>query len=148
MAAKRPAPKGPLPAPVVHALKLHLDLALFVADSDGAIASTAAGRLRAHLGRTLGLAKPDEFACVWVTDFPMFERDEETGKLVAMHHPFTSPVPEDVDLLETDPFAVRTRAYDIVLNGQEVGGGSIRIHDRDDPMLATGTSMERKASGA
>jgi len=107
------------------------DLALFVADSDGAVASTAAGRLRAHLGRTLGLAKPDDFACVWVTDFPMFERDEETGKLVAMHHPFTSPVPEDVDLLETDPLAVRTRAYDIVLNGQEVGGGSIRIHDQE-----------------
>ena len=107
------------------------DLALLVAHADAAVASTAAGRLRAHLGRTRGLARPDDFACVWITDFPMFERDEETGGLVAMHHPFTAPRPEDVDLLERDPLAVRTRAYDIVLNGQEVGGGSIRIHSSE-----------------
>jgi aspartyl-tRNA synthetase len=78
----------------------------------------------------LSLVNPDEFGFIWVTDFPMFERDEETGKLVAMHHPFTSPNSEDLDLLSTDPLKVKTRAYDIVINGQEVGGGSIRIHDR------------------
>ncbi|MBW2275889.1 MAG: aspartate--tRNA ligase, partial [Deltaproteobacteria bacterium] len=78
----------------------------------------------------LGLVTPDDFGFVWVTDFPMFERDDETGKLAAMHHPFTSPRPDDLDQLETDPLAVRARAYDIVVNGQEVGGGSIRIHDQ------------------
>ena len=106
------------------------DIALFVADADASVASTAAGRLRCHLAAKMNLVGPDDFACVWVTDFPMFERDDETGKLVAMHHPFTSPLPEDLDLLETDPLKVRTRAYDIVLNGQEVGGGSIRIHSQ------------------
>jgi aspartyl-tRNA synthetase len=107
------------------------DLALFVADQNRATASTAAGRLRSHLGQRLGMTGPEMFACVWVTSFPMFERDKETGRLVAMHHPFTSPLPEDLHLLETDPLAARTRAYDIVLNGQEIGGGSIRIHDRE-----------------
>jgi aspartyl-tRNA synthetase len=107
------------------------DAALIVADADGAVASRAAGRLRAHLGRQRGLAGPDSFGCVWVTDFPMFERDAGTGKLAAVHHPFTSPRPDDLPLLETDPLRVRTWAYDIVLNGQEVGGGSIRIHDRE-----------------
>jgi aspartyl-tRNA synthetase len=106
------------------------DIALIVADGDPAVARTAAGRLRGHLGQQLGLVTPDDFGFVWVTDFPMFERDEETGKLVAMHHPFTSPRPDDLDLLETDPLAVRARAYDVVVNGQEVGGGSIRIHDQ------------------
>ncbi len=106
------------------------DLALFVADRDASVARTAAGRLRGHLGNKLSLVNPDEFGFIWVTDFPMFERDEETGKLVAMHHPFTSPNSEDLDLLSTDPLKVKTRAYDIVINGQEVGGGSIRIHDR------------------
>jgi len=105
------------------------DLALFVADNKIDTARTAAGRLRGHLGQKLGLTNPDVFGFAWVTDFPMFERDDETGKLTAMHHPFTSPKPEDLDLLETDPLAVRTRAYDVVVNGQEVGGGSIRIHD-------------------
>ena len=105
------------------------DAALIVADADAAVASRAAGRLRAHLGRQRGLIGPDSFGCVWVTDFPMFERDEQTGRLAAMHHPFTSPRPDDLPLLETEPLRVRTWAYDIVLNGQEVGGGSIRIHD-------------------
>jgi aspartyl-tRNA synthetase len=106
------------------------DLALFLADADPAVARTAAGRLRGHLGQQLGLVSPDDFGFVWITDFPMFERDEESGKLVAMHHPFTAPRPEDLELLETDPLAVRARAYDVVVNGQEVGGGSIRIHDQ------------------
>jgi aspartyl-tRNA synthetase len=105
------------------------DVALIVADADANVASRAAGRLRAHLGRERGLVGPDSFGCVWVTDFPMFERDEQTGRLAAMHHPFTSPRPDDLSMLETDPLKVRTWAYDIVLNGQEVGGGSIRIHD-------------------
>jgi aspartyl-tRNA synthetase len=106
------------------------DIALIVADADPAVARTAAGRLRGHLGHRLGLVSPDDFGFVWITDFPMFERDQESGRLVAMHHPFTSPRPDDLDLLDTDPLAVRARAYDVVVNGQEVGGGSIRIHDR------------------
>jgi aspartyl-tRNA synthetase len=106
------------------------DLVLIVADADPAVARTAAGRLRAHLGQKLGLAGPEDFGFVWITDFPAFERDEQSGKLVAMHHPFTSPRPEDLDLLETDPLKVCARAYDVVVNGQEVGGGSIRIHDQ------------------
>jgi aspartyl-tRNA synthetase len=106
------------------------DIALFVADADPAVARTAAGRLRSHLGQQLGLVSPDDFGFVWITDFPMFERDEASGKLVAMHHPFTSPRPDDLQLLETDPLALRARAYDVVVNGQEVGGGSIRIHDQ------------------
>ncbi|MCP4604964.1 MAG: aspartate--tRNA ligase [Proteobacteria bacterium] len=107
------------------------DLALFLSDSNPAVARTSAGRLRSHLGKSLGLYDPESFGFVWVTNFPMFEGDKETGKLVAMHHPFTSPNPEDLHLLETDPLKVRARAYDIVINGQEVGGGSIRIHDQE-----------------
>ncbi len=104
------------------------DLVLIVADKDPSIARTAAGRLRCHLGQKL-LVGPDDFGFVWVTDFPAFEKDEESGRLAAMHHPFTAPHPDDLDLLETDPLKVRARAYDVVVNGQEVGGGSIRIHD-------------------
>jgi aspartyl-tRNA synthetase len=107
------------------------DLALFLADPNPAIARTAAGRLRFHIGQTRGFAKPGSFGFVWVTDFPMFERDPETGRLTAMHHPFTSPNQEDLPLLETDPLKVRARAYDVVVNGQEVGGGSIRICSRE-----------------
>lgn len=107
------------------------DLALFIADANPSVARTAAGRLRAHLGQTLGLVSPGSFGFVWITDFPMFERDGETGRLVAMHHPFTAPKEEDLHLLETDPLKVRTNAYDIVVNGQEIGGGSIRIHDQN-----------------
>jgi aspartyl-tRNA synthetase len=107
------------------------DLALFVADPNPATARTAAGRLRFHVGQTRGFARPGSFGFVWVTDFPMFELDKETGKLAAMHHPFTSPHPEDLPMLETDPLKVRARSYDVVINGQEVGGGSIRIHDRE-----------------
>ncbi|WP_289063640.1 aspartate--tRNA ligase [uncultured Zobellia sp.] len=87
--------------------------------------------LRMELAERLGLRKADEFALLWVIDFPLLELDEETGNYHAMHHPFTSPKPGQLELLETDPGAVRANAYDLVLNGNEIGGGSIRIHDRD-----------------
>ncbi len=87
--------------------------------------------LRMELGNRLGLRKGDEFAPLWVVDFPLLEWDEETQRFYAMHHPFTSPKPDDIPLLDTDPGKVRANAYDMVLNGNEIGGGSIRIHDRD-----------------
>ena len=85
--------------------------------------------LRLELGSQLGLRDKRQFSCLWVVDFPLFEWDEETQRFYAMHHPFTSPKPEDIPLLATDPGAVRANAYDMVINGVEVGGGSIRIHD-------------------
>ena len=95
----------------------------------------ALGALRMELATRLGLRNPDVFAPLWVVDFPLFEWDEETQRYYAMHHPFTSPKREDIPLLETDPGAVRANAYDIVLNGNEIGGGSIRIHDRETQMM-------------
>jgi aspartyl-tRNA synthetase len=86
--------------------------------------------LRMELATRLGLRKPDEFAPLWVVDFPLLEFDDESGRYHAMHHPFTSPKPEDISLLATDPGKVRANAYDMVLNGNEIGGGSIRIHDK------------------
>ena len=91
---------------------------------------TQLSELRMALAEELGLRKPDEFAPLWVVDFPLFEKDEETGALHAMHHPFTAPKPEHLEKLESDPTAVIAQAYDLVLNGNEIGGGSIRIHDR------------------
>ena len=85
--------------------------------------------LRLELGSQLGLRDKRQFSCLWVVDFPLCEWDEETQRFYAMHHPFTSPKPEDIPLLATDPGAVRANAYDMVINGVEVGGGSIRIHD-------------------
>ena len=85
--------------------------------------------LRLEVGQQLGLRDPKKFAPLWVVDFPMFEWDEETERFYAMHHPFTSPKPEDVEFLESDPGRVRANAYDFVCNGTEIGGGSIRIHD-------------------
>ncbi|HVW12317.1 MAG TPA: aspartate--tRNA ligase [Mucilaginibacter sp.] len=87
--------------------------------------------LRLEMGNKLGLRNKDEYAPLWVVDFPLLEWDEETGRYHAMHHPFTSPKPEDIALLDTAPGAVRANAYDLVINGTEIGGGSIRIHDRD-----------------
>jgi aspartyl-tRNA synthetase len=87
--------------------------------------------LRMEMAERLGLRKPDEFAPLWVVDFPLLELDEETGHYHAMHHPFTSPKPGQLALLETDPGAVKANAYDLVLNGNEIGGGSIRIHDKE-----------------
>lgn len=91
----------------------------------------ALSELRLEIGAQLGLRNPEVFAPLWVVDFPLLEWDDETARYYAMHHPFTSPKPEDIPLLETDPGAVRANAYDIVINGVEVGGGSIRIHNRD-----------------
>jgi aspartyl-tRNA synthetase len=105
------------------------DLLLFVADSKK-IANEALGRLRGHLGHKLGLTAKDNFTFTWVTDFPLFEWDEEAKRHVAVHHPFTAPLDEDVPLLESAPGEVRAKAYDLVLNGSEIGGGSIRIHDQ------------------
>ena len=91
----------------------------------------ALSTLRLHLAEKLGLRNSDVFAPLWVLDFPLLEWDEETEKYHAMHHPFTSPKPNDIEKLDTDPSAVRANAYDLVLNGNEIGGGSIRIHDKD-----------------
>jgi len=91
---------------------------------------TRLSALRMELAERLGLRKPNEFAPLWVLDFPLLEKDEETGNYHAMHHPFTSPKPGHLEMLDTNPDAVRANAYDLVLNGNEIGGGSIRIHDQ------------------
>ena len=85
--------------------------------------------LRLEMGQRMGLRPKDKYSCLWIVDFPMYEWSDEEQRLMAMHHPFTSPKPEDVPLLDTDPARVRANAYDMVINGVEVGGGSIRIHD-------------------
>lgn len=105
------------------------DLLFVVADADWETAVTALGALRCELAKRLGLAKKDDYKLVWIVEFPQFEYSEEENRLVAKHHPFTAPMDEDIALLETDPRKVRAKAYDIVLNGCELGGGSIRIHD-------------------
>jgi aspartyl-tRNA synthetase len=87
--------------------------------------------LRLEMGRRLGLMKAGEFKPLWVTDFPLLEWDEETKRYYAKHHPFTSPKPEDIPLLDTEPGQVRANAYDLVINGVEIGGGSIRIHNKE-----------------
>jgi aspartyl-tRNA synthetase len=87
--------------------------------------------LRMEMAKNLGLRNPNEFAPLWIVDFPLLEWDEESKRFHAMHHPFTSPKKEDIELLKTNPGKVRANAYDLVLNGNEIGGGSIRIHDRD-----------------
>ncbi len=92
---------------------------------------TQLSALRMELAQRLGLRNKDEFAPLWVVDFPLLELDEETGHYHAMHHPFTSPKPGQMELLDTDPGAVKANAYDLVLNGNEIGGGSIRIHDKE-----------------
>ncbi|MEE4254871.1 MAG: aspartate--tRNA ligase [Desulfuromusa sp.] len=106
------------------------DLLLFMADTP-AIANEALGRLRGHLGQKLGLASKENYQFTWVTDFPLLEWDEEQRRHVAVHHPFTAPLEEDIPLLDTEPGKARAQAYDLVLNGSEIGGGSIRIHDQD-----------------
>ncbi|WP_322801200.1 aspartate--tRNA ligase [Thermoflexus sp.] len=106
------------------------DLICMVADAPETVAK-ALGGLRLLFRDRLRLADPGEFAFAWILEFPMFEWNEEEGRWEAMHHPFTSPMDEDLDRLETDPASVRAKAYDIVCNGYEIGGGSIRIHRRD-----------------
>jgi len=103
---------------------------IFVLSGPAHKTRTQLSALRMELGNRLGLRKPDEFAPLWVVDFPLLEWDEESGRYHAMHHPFTSPKPEDIHLLESNPGKVRANAYDMVLNGNEIGGGSIRIHDK------------------
>jgi len=105
------------------------DLIFFVADQ-ATVVNDSLGQLRNHLGQTLGLIDAGRFDFLWVTRFPMFEYDETEKRYQALHHPFTSPFEEDYDRLESDPLKVSSRAYDLVLNGFEVGGGSIRIHQR------------------
>lgn len=106
------------------------DLVFFVADQSK-ITNEALGQLRNFLGKKLGLIQEDSFSFVWVTRFPLLEFDENEGRNQALHHPFTAPLEEDYGLLEDDPLSVRSRAYDLVLNGSEIGGGSIRIHQRE-----------------
>lgn len=106
------------------------DVLLFVADKNPLVVAAALGALRLEMGKRLNLIDPDKLAFTWVVKFPMFEYSEEEHRYVAMHHPFTSPCDEDVDKLLTDPGHVYAKAYDMVLNGVEIGGGSIRIHDR------------------
>ena len=105
------------------------DLVLIVADQQAVVAN-ALGHLRLEMARRLNLINPDQLNFLWVIDFPMFEYDAEDKRYVAMHHPFTSPRDEDMDKLETDPGAIKAKAYDMILNGTEIGGGSIRIYNR------------------
>ena len=110
------------------------DLLLFVADTPEVVAD-ALGNLRVHLGERLGLIPQDALAFAWVVDFPLLEYSVEERRYVAKHHPFTAPRDEDIPLLQTDPGGVRAKAYDLVLNGRELGGGSIRIHRRETQEL-------------
>ena len=105
------------------------DLLLFVADN-AKITNEALGRLRGHIGQKLGLTDPKKHAFIWITEFPLLEWDEEAKRHVAVHHPFTAPLDADIELLDSAPGKVRSNAYDLVLNGSEIGGGSIRIHDQ------------------
>ena len=106
------------------------DLLLFAADKDQTVWAVL-GALRLEIARQKDLLKKDDFRFLWVTEFPQFEYSEEQGRYVAMHHPFTMPMEEDLPMLETEPGKVRAKAYDIVLNGTEIGGGSVRIHQAD-----------------
>lgn len=107
------------------------DLILLISGDEYLSVVKQLGVLRLHMGKTLGLMNKDHFEVLWVVDFPLFEWDDETGRYYAVHHPFTSPRPQDIPLLDTDPGKVYANAYDMVINGTEVGGGSIRIHNAD-----------------
>ena len=120
------------------------DLILIISDRNKVVYDSL-GFLRRHIADELGLLDDEQYNLLWVTDFPLFEHDEETDTYHAMHHPFTSPREEDADLLKTDPTKAKAKAYDIVLNGVELGGGSIRIHDRhmqEDMFRALDMSQE------
>ncbi len=112
-------------------LSLRTGEGVIIAAGEYISVSQALGVLRNYLGRRTGLADPKSYKFVWVTDFPLFERDPETGELLPKHHPFTSPRPEDVETLDTDPTKAKALSYDLVLNGYEIAGGSIRIHKRE-----------------
>jgi aspartyl-tRNA synthetase len=103
---------------------------LFMADSSKVV-NDLMGRVRLHLGKKLDLIPPGVFQFVWITDFPLLDYDETEGRYTAKHHPFTSPLDEDLSLLTTNPAKARAKAYDLVLNGSEVGGGSLRIYRRE-----------------
>lgn len=122
------------------------DLILIVAGKPGVVFASL-GQLRLELSRKLGLIKDSrEFKFLWVTEFPLLEYDEEEERFVAVHHPFTSPMDEDIEYLDSDPGRVRAKAYDVVLNGEELGGGSIRIHDsklQEKMFRIIGLSMEK-----
>jgi len=105
------------------------DLILIVADNPE-IVNNALGNLRLHLARITGIVEEERYNFVWITDFPLFEYDKEEKRYVSVHHPFTSPKEEDIPFIESEPLKVRAKAYDLVLNGNEIGGGSIRIHNR------------------
>ena len=105
------------------------DLILILSGEDAMKVRKQLCELRLEMGQRMGLRPKDQYSCLWIVDFPMYEWSDEEQRLMAMHHPFTSPKPEDVPLLDTDPARVRANAYDMVINGVEVGGGSIRIHD-------------------
>ena len=107
------------------------DLILILSGDDAMKTRKQLCELRLEMGNQLGLRDKDKFVCLWVIDFPLFEWNEDDQRFYAMHHPFTSPNPDDIPLLDTDPGAVRAKAYDIVLNGNEIGGGSVRIHQDD-----------------
>jgi aspartyl-tRNA synthetase len=120
------------------------DLVFFVADQPK-VTNEALGNLRNFLGKKLGLFQENTFSFVWVTRFPLMEYDENEKRYQALHHPFTAPLEEDYDLLENDPLSVKSRAYDLVLNGSEIGGGSIRIHQRQlQERIFAALSMDRK----
>ncbi len=106
------------------------DLILIVADKNEVVFDSL-GQLRCEVAKRLGMIDPSKYELLWVTEFPLFDYDEEAKRYVAKHHPFTSPMDEDIHLLDSDPIKVRSKAYDMVLNGCELGGGSIRIHDQD-----------------
>jgi aspartyl-tRNA synthetase len=106
------------------------DLLCFVADNQKII-GPALGHLRLHLGEQLNLIDKSKYAFLWITSFPLLEYNEAEKRFEALHHPFTSPVEEDIDKIKTNPGSIRACAYDLVLNGIEIGGGSIRIHRRD-----------------
>lgn len=121
------------------------DLLLFIAD-ENEIVFQALGQLRLELARRLDIIPKDQYNILWITEFPLFEYDQEEGRYVAKHHPFTSPMDEDLHLLESEPGKVRAKAYDMVLNGNEIGGGSIRIHDmslQERMFKALGFTMEK-----
>ncbi|HWQ59379.1 MAG TPA: aspartate--tRNA ligase [Clostridia bacterium] len=107
------------------------DIVFFVSDAKETVVFASLGALRLELGRSLGLIDENRFELLWVTEFPLLEWDEEEQRFMAMHHPFTSPRDEDIELMETDPGKVRAKAYDMVMNGNEIGGGSIRIHSAE-----------------
>ena len=120
------------------------DLVFFVADQPN-ITNEALGHLRNHLGKRIGLIDENEFKFIWVTHFPLLEYDETEKRYQALHHPFTAPFEKDYKLLKDDPLSVKSRAYDLVLNGSEIGGGSIRIHQRDlQEKVFEALGMDRK----